>query len=187
MRAKSLLRMGFLSMLAAAAALSASNSFAAGAQRVDVIDSLPTRGQSDSMNTAGHQAQRVDVIESIGSNGPVYPFASGAMRVDVSDSLESQGAVSSSASGTMSVGVIDSLLTLRSQFESVKTVGEKVARVDFIESRPVGAQWDSSKTSGDHLARVDVIDSIKWRGDLYPSTTGTTRVDVNEETGEIHY
>ena len=34
MRAKSLLRMGFLSMLAAAAALSASNSFAAGAQRV---------------------------------------------------------------------------------------------------------------------------------------------------------
>lgn len=88
MRAKSLLRTGFLSMLAATAVLTASAGFAAAAQRVDVIDSLPTAGvQSDSMKAAGDKMVRVDVIESIGSQGPVYPSTSGSMRVDVIESI----------------------------------------------------------------------------------------------------
>jgi hypothetical protein len=89
MSVKSVLRMGFLSMLAATAALNASNSFAAGAQRVDVLDSVPTGAQWDSMKAAGDQAMRVDVIESIGSDGAVYPSTSGAMRVDVIESTRS--------------------------------------------------------------------------------------------------
>lgn len=103
-----ILTVGFLSLMGGAVVLSASNSFAAGAQRVDVIDNLPMGGQSDGTNTAesktqrvdvidslpteaqwdstnnaGHQVRRVDVIDSLESQGPVYPSTSGAMRVDV--------------------------------------------------------------------------------------------------------
>ena len=83
MRMKILLAVGFLSMVTASAAVSASNSFAA-SQRVDVIDHLPKKGvQLDSMTPTGDQSMRVDVIDSIGNQGPVYPSTSGAMRVDV--------------------------------------------------------------------------------------------------------
>ena len=87
MRVKSMLTVGFLSLMTGMAAVSASESFAA-AQRVDVIDDLPKEGvQWDSLKHTSDQSMRVDVIESIGDQGPVYPSTSGAMRVDVIDSI----------------------------------------------------------------------------------------------------
>jgi len=89
MRGKSLIGVGIFSLLAATAALGTSNSFAAGAQRVDVIESLPTGAQAqwDSLKPAA--GMRVDVIESIESQGPVYPSTSDAMRVDVIEGTRS--------------------------------------------------------------------------------------------------
>lgn len=88
MRVKSMLTVGFLSLVAATGAVNVSESFAADAQRVDVIDRLPAEGvQPDSTKTAGDKVMRVDVIDSIGSQGPVYPSTSGSMRVDVIDSI----------------------------------------------------------------------------------------------------
>jgi hypothetical protein len=183
MRTKNLIvTVGFLSMMGAALTLSASNSFAAGAQRVDVIDGLPTGSQSDSMKTAGNQAQRVDVIDGIGTNGSVHPFTRGTLRVDVIDHIESQRLVHSSTSGTMSVGVIDRLLAVGNPLADVRTTEENVMRVDVIDSLPTEAQWDSTKSAGDQVRRVDVIDSLESRGPVYPSTSGAMRVDVIERT-----
>ena len=83
MRAKSIFKMGFLSMIAATGLFVASNGFAADAhQRVDVIGTLNERvAQLDSMKARGEWI-RVDVIGSIGSEGPVYPYTT-SMRVDV--------------------------------------------------------------------------------------------------------
>lgn len=83
MSAKSMFKMGFLSMIAATGLFVASNGFAADAhQRVDVIGTLNEReAQLDSMKARGEWI-RVDVIGSIGSEGPVYPYAA-SMRVDV--------------------------------------------------------------------------------------------------------
>jgi hypothetical protein len=65
MRVPSILTIGFLSLVGVAGAVNVSESFAARAQRVDVIDRLPTEGvQSDSMKTAGDKTMRVDVIDS---------------------------------------------------------------------------------------------------------------------------
>jgi hypothetical protein len=50
--------------------------------------------------------------------------------------------------------------------------------VDVIDSLPTGWQWDSAKAAGEKMARVDVIDSVEWRGDVYASTSGSMRVDV---------
>ena len=81
-----MLTVGFLSMMAATAGLNASDSFAAGVQRMDVIDHLPTEGvQRDSAKPAEGGVTRVDVIDRLPSKGPVYPSTSGAMRVDVID------------------------------------------------------------------------------------------------------
>ena len=83
MSAKSMFKMGFLSMIAATGLFAASNGFAADAhQRVDVIGTLNEReAQLDSMKARGEWI-RVDVIGSIGSEGPVYPYTT-SMRVDV--------------------------------------------------------------------------------------------------------
>jgi hypothetical protein len=183
MRMKNLiLAVGCSSIMGAAMALGSSNSFAAGAQRLDVIDSLPTGSQSDSMKTAGNETQRVDVIDRVGTNGSVHPFASGTMRVDVIDRLESQRRVHSSANGTMSMGVIDRLLVVGNPLASVSTAEEKVMRVDVIDSLPTEAQWDSTKNAGNRVRRADVIDSLESRGPVYPSTSGAMRVDVIERT-----
>jgi len=85
MRKNSMLTVGFLATIAATIALGASDSFANGPQRVDVIDKLPAAAQWDSVTTAGENAKRVDVIDTLESRGPVYPSTSGAMRVDVID------------------------------------------------------------------------------------------------------
>jgi hypothetical protein len=79
MRRNSMLTVGLFAMMAATVALSASNSFASGAQRVDVIDSLPAGAQWDSGKAAGEKVKRVDVITAIESRGPVYPSTTGAM------------------------------------------------------------------------------------------------------------
>ena len=74
MSVKSVFKMGFLSVIAAAGLFGASNGFAADVSRVDVI-STPneTVAQLDSAKTDG-ESMRVDVIGSIGSEGSVYPY-----------------------------------------------------------------------------------------------------------------
>jgi hypothetical protein len=88
MRAHTLLTVGFFALVAAFTLVSASNSFAAEAQRVDVIDKLPAEAQWDSAKTDEAKVQRVDVIDHV-NGGPVYPSTTGAMRVDVIDSTRS--------------------------------------------------------------------------------------------------
>jgi hypothetical protein len=75
MRVKSMLAVGFLSMVAVTAVVNVSKSVAADSQRVDVIETLQeTVAQSDSMK-AGSDRTRVDVIEDIGAGGPTYPYS----------------------------------------------------------------------------------------------------------------
>ena len=175
--------MSVLSLLAATVALGASTSFAAGAQRVDVIDCLPMANQTDSMSWTGDHAQRVDVIDTIGTEGPVHLAAIRSMRVDIIDRLGPKAPIHGSTvdTETMSMNIIDSLVAFKNQFESAPTRHEKLARVDVIGNVPARWQWDSWKTASNHLTRVDVIDDISGRGPLYPSTTGTTRVDLIDE------
>jgi hypothetical protein len=74
MRVKSMLTVGFLSIMAATGVVNASDDVAAGVHRVDVIESpQETITQEDSVK-AGSQQRRVDVIERIESGGPVYPY-----------------------------------------------------------------------------------------------------------------
>jgi len=81
MSAKSVFKMGFLSMIAVTGLFAASNGFAADAhQRVDVIGTLNEReAQLDSMKARGEWI-RVDVIGTIHekevkvSEGSVYPY-----------------------------------------------------------------------------------------------------------------
>ena len=103
MRVKSMLTVGFLSMMAATAVANASDSFPAPFHRVDVIDTpneteaqldsakagdkqiaaLDQEGVIDAPNEtvaqfesrkAGGEGMRVDVIDSIPSGGPAYPY-----------------------------------------------------------------------------------------------------------------
>ncbi|MGC4098757.1 MAG: hypothetical protein QM706_16715 [Nitrospira sp.] len=108
MRGKTLVTVGFLSMLAATLVFNTSTSFAADTQgnkertkensasksmkktgkqeRVDVVEQLPKKGaQPDSM-TPGME-KRTDVIEDIGSKGDVYPSTGGSTRKDVIDTI----------------------------------------------------------------------------------------------------
>ena len=74
MSAKRVFTTGFLSMIAATGLFAASNSLAAQAHRVDVVESASeTVVQLDSMKAKGEET-RVDVIGSIGSEGPAYPY-----------------------------------------------------------------------------------------------------------------
>jgi len=75
MRVKSIVTVGFLSLVATAAVVNVSDSFAASSHRVDVIETPnETVAQLDS-NKDGGERMRVDVIGSIGSEGPVYPYS----------------------------------------------------------------------------------------------------------------
>ena len=90
MRVKSMLTVGFLSMMAATAVVNASDSFAA-AQRVDVIDRLDeTVAQLDSATMTEGKSMRVDVIDRISSGGALYAYPK-SMRVDVIDSIQDRG------------------------------------------------------------------------------------------------
>ncbi len=76
MRVKSMLTVGFLSMMAATALVNASDSFAHDVQRVDVIGTIhETVAQLDSqLKSTESDFQRVDVSDSIVSEGPVYAY-----------------------------------------------------------------------------------------------------------------
>ena len=74
MRVKSMLSVGFLSLMAATAVINGSDSFAAAPYRVDVIETPnETVAQPDSDKARG-ELTRVDVKENIESEGPVYPY-----------------------------------------------------------------------------------------------------------------
>ena len=75
MRVKSMVAIGFLSMVAATGVVNTSDSVASDANRVDVIDSLhETVAQEDSVK-AGSEQRRVDVIERIAPEGAAYPYS----------------------------------------------------------------------------------------------------------------
>lgn len=137
MTIKSVLTVGFLSTMAAAAAASAANSLFT-------------------------DAQSVGIIESTGSAGPVHSAISESKGADVteiaSQQRESQvGSVPAAGEEkVIRVDVIDSLPP-GWQWDSMKAAGEKVGRVDVIDR----VEWRGpvyAFTSGS--MRVDVIDHI---------------------------
>jgi hypothetical protein len=106
-------------------------------------------------------------------------FLDGMLGVEAIDSTGSQEPVYPDTSGSRSADVMDSLPTGEGQSNSMQTAGgEKVTRVDVIDSLPTAWQWDSVKPVGEKVTRVDVIDSVEWRGPVYASTSGAMRVDV---------
>ena len=75
MRMKSVLTIGFLSMLAATGVVITSDSLAAHPDRVDIIGTLHEKvTQRDSGKATERLSMRVDVIDSIGNGGPSYPY-----------------------------------------------------------------------------------------------------------------
>ena len=75
MRVKSLLTIGFLSMLATTGVMITTDSFAAHPGRVDVIGNLHDKTtQQDSAKTTESPSMRVDVIDTITHGGPSYPY-----------------------------------------------------------------------------------------------------------------
>jgi hypothetical protein len=75
MRMKSILTIGFLSMLATTGVMITTDSFAAHPGRVDVIGSLHDKTtQDDSAKTAESRSMRVDVVDKILHGGPSYPY-----------------------------------------------------------------------------------------------------------------
>ena len=95
MSAKSIVKMGFLAMIAATSVLGAVEGFAADTRRVDVIGTIDeTVAQLDSqLKPTEGKFMRVDVIDSIGSGGPLYVYSKSGVRVDVIDSIESSGSL----------------------------------------------------------------------------------------------
>ena len=106
MSRKTLVTVGFLSMLAASLVLSGFDSFAADAQkkkgkketaaseskkkpageeRTDVIETAPKEAQHDSM-TPGKEGDRKDMVEGVGSKGDVFP-STGGPRKDVQEKI----------------------------------------------------------------------------------------------------
>jgi len=77
MSAKSVLRMGFLSMIVATGLFGAAEGFAADSRRADVIGTIEeTVVQLDSQfKPVKGEFMRVDFIDRIGSEGPVYGYA----------------------------------------------------------------------------------------------------------------
>lgn len=74
MRMKSVLIIGFLSMLAATGVVITSDSLAAHPDRVDITGTLHAKvTQQDSGKATEKLSMRVDVIDSIGNRGPSYP------------------------------------------------------------------------------------------------------------------
>ena len=75
MRMKSVLTIGFVSMLAATGVVITSDSLAAYPDRVDIIGTLYEKvTQRDSGKATERLSMRVDVIDSIGNGGPSYPY-----------------------------------------------------------------------------------------------------------------
>jgi len=74
MRVKSMLTVGFLSLMAASAVVNVYDSFAADAWRVDVIGTLNERVAQLDSTTAEAKGTRVDVISNVASAGPAYPY-----------------------------------------------------------------------------------------------------------------
>jgi len=75
MRTKSILTIGFLSMLATTGVMITTDSFAAHPGRVDVIGNLHDKTtQLDSAKTTESPSMRVDVIDTITHGGPSYPY-----------------------------------------------------------------------------------------------------------------
>lgn len=75
MRMKSVLTIGFLSMLAATGVVITSDSLAAHPDRVDITGTLHAKmTQQDSGKASERLSIRVDVIDSIGNRGPSYPY-----------------------------------------------------------------------------------------------------------------
>ena len=105
MSRKTLVTVGFLSMLAASLVFSGFDSFAADAQkkgkketaasgskkkaapeeRVDIMETAPKEAQSDSM-TPGKGGDRKDMVEGVGSKGDVFP-STGGPRKDVQEKI----------------------------------------------------------------------------------------------------
>jgi hypothetical protein len=95
MNAKSVVKMGFLAMIAATSLLGAVEGFAADTRRVDVIGTIDeTVAQLDSqLKPTEGKVMRVDVIDNIVSKGPAYVYSKSGVRVDVIDSIVSEGPV----------------------------------------------------------------------------------------------
>ena len=75
MRMKSILTIGFLSMLATTGVMITTDSFAAHPGRVDVIGNLHGKTtQQDSAKTTESPSMRVDVVDTIAHGGPSYPY-----------------------------------------------------------------------------------------------------------------
>ncbi|HSA87131.1 MAG TPA: hypothetical protein VLE46_13185 [Nitrospira sp.] len=74
MKTKSILTIGFLSMLAATSVVTTTDSFAAHPGRVDVIGTYDKATQQDSGKTTAGPLPRVDVIDTITHGGPSYPY-----------------------------------------------------------------------------------------------------------------
>jgi hypothetical protein len=71
---KTMVAIGFLSIVAATGLANASDDVTAGAHRVDVIESSQrTITQKDSAK-GGDTQRRADVVDSIRSGGPEYPY-----------------------------------------------------------------------------------------------------------------
>jgi hypothetical protein len=75
MRMKSILTIGFLSMLATTGFVITTDSFAAHPGRVDVIGNLHEKTtQHDSARITEGPSMRVYVVDSIAHGGPSYPY-----------------------------------------------------------------------------------------------------------------
>jgi len=75
MKMKSILTMGFLSILTTTGFAITTDSFAAHPGRVDVIGTMhDKRTQHDSAKTTEKTSMRVDVVDSIAHGGPLYPY-----------------------------------------------------------------------------------------------------------------
>ncbi|MGC4099638.1 MAG: hypothetical protein QM706_21295 [Nitrospira sp.] len=74
MNMKSILAIGFLSIVAATGVVNATDGIASDANRVDVIGTLHVSVPQQDSDTVGKQRTRVDVIERIGSQGAAYPY-----------------------------------------------------------------------------------------------------------------
>ena len=106
MSGKTLVTVGFVSMLAATLAVSASDSFAADAQgkqgkkemaasegkkqakgqkRVDVMET-PSKKKGIQPDSMSAKEERKDVIDEVGSKGDVYP-STGGRRKDVQEKI----------------------------------------------------------------------------------------------------
>jgi hypothetical protein len=86
MSAKTMFKMGFLSMMVASGVAQVPDSFASGVQRADVFERIGAGGSIHSFkrpmpfhpgdsHVAGIERRKADVIERIGAGGSTYSFS----------------------------------------------------------------------------------------------------------------